>query len=326
MQIGAFQFLSPVVLAPMAGISDQPFRRLCRALGADWAVSEMITARQTLWHTDKTRLRLELGDGLAPGVIQIAGAEPEMMAEAARAVCRLGADIVDINMGCPAKKVLRRDAGSALMRDEKQVAAILRAVVSSSTVPVTLKMRTGWDLANRNAPRIAYIAEDCGVSALTVHGRSRACAFRGDAEYETIAEVKSSTRLPVIANGDIDSVEKAQAVLALTGADGVMVGRAARGNPWLPGAIAAALRGEPRPAPSWTEQIETIAGHLSALHAFYGDHQGVRLARKHMGWYLDTLFGVDDSEGRALRARFNRLESTTAQCEFVAGLTWQQAA
>ena len=323
--IGPYQFVDPLILAPMAGVSDRPFRLLCRRFGADYAVAEMVTSDERLWHTDKTRTRLALDGETTPRVIQIAGSEPRMMADAARRAEQLGADIVDINMGCPAKKVCNRAAGSALLRDEALVASILSAVVAAVSIPVTLKMRTGWSPAERNGVTIAQIAEQAGIQALTVHGRTRACAFREPVEYVTIAAIKRAVHIPVIANGDITSAAQAAEVLKLTGADGLMIGRAAHGNPWLFAAIKAARTGHPWRAPSCDERRAVMQEHVRALHAHYGDQAGLRIARKHVGWYLDAA-----GTAPALRMDFNRIESAPAQLVWLTALAadkaWEQAA
>ncbi len=270
----------------MAGITDLPFRRLAWRLGAGLVVSEMTSARPDLRATAESAQRMALDPEATPRVVQIAGADPAMLANAARAAVAHGAQVVDINMGCPAKKVCRQAAGSALLRDEALVARILGAVVAAVDVPVTLKMRTGWSPAERNAVRIARLAEDCGVAALALHGRTRACRFRGPAEYRTIAEVVGAVRIPVLANGDIDSPGKAAAVLAETGAAGVMIGRAALGQPWLPGFVARRLDGETCTALAGDLARRIAREHLVALHHFYGPERGVRIARKHIGAYL----------------------------------------
>ncbi|MDA0978711.1 MAG: tRNA dihydrouridine synthase DusB [Proteobacteria bacterium] len=311
--IGPYSHSSRVVVAPMAGVTDKPFRDLCRGFGAHWAVSEMVTSDQRLWHTDKSRLRL--GHRQEGGVswVQLAGAEPAMMADAARANAELGAQIIDINMGCPAKKVCNRAAGSALLRDEKLVADILEAVVSAVEVPVTLKIRLGWSPDEKNGARIAGIAEASGISLLTVHGRTRACRFTGSADYEGIRQVRQATSLPLLANGDIDSPATAARVLSLTGADGVMVGRAAQGRPWLPGQIDQFLEtGVLAPDPDASAVIAMLYEHVQALHQYYGEFKGVRIARKHIGWTLDAW-----ADARSLKSRFNTLEQPAAQLEFI---------
>jgi len=286
MKIGGFELSAPLALAPMAGVSDRPFRLLCRAMGAGIAASEMVTAEVRLWRTAKSRRRLDHAGEPEPRVVQIAGSEPAMLAEAARLNVDMGAQLIDINMGCPAKKVCNRAAGSALMRDERLVRDILEAVVQRAGVPVTLKMRTGWDRDTRNAVAIARMAEDIGVAALAVHGRTRADMFAGEAEYETIRAVCASVSIPVFANGDIDSPAKAAAVLARTGAAGLMIGRAAQGRPWIFNQVKSYLTtGVAAGPPSPREVRDIILAHLESLHAFYGEDTGVRIARKHLGWY-----------------------------------------
>jgi len=297
----------------MAGVTDRPFRQLCRRLGAGLVVSEMVTSDVRLWNSRKSSLRLLHAGDPEPRSVQIAGGDPQMMADAARKNVELGAQIIDINMGCPAKKVCNKAAGSALMRDEPLVREILEAVVGAVDVPVTLKIRTGWDRQNKNGITVAKIAEDAGISALSVHGRTRADLYTGEAEYETIAAIKQAISIPVFANGDIDSPQKAKAVLDATGADALLIGRAAQGRPWIFREIEHYLRtGETLPAPSLLEVERILLEHLAALHAFYGELMGVRIARKHVGWYLATLPGA-----REFRAQFNRLDSTDAQCAHV---------
>tara|TARA_R110000822_G_scaffold8704_19_gene34317 strand:- start:1793 stop:2791 length:999 start_codon:yes stop_codon:yes gene_type:complete len=308
-RIGPYQLANPVILAPMAGVTDLPFRQLCRRLGAGLVVSEMVTSDVRLWNSRKSRQRLDhTGEG-EPRSVQIAGGDAQMMAEAARMNEQLGAQIIDINMGCPAKKVCNKAAGSALMRDEKLVAEILDAVVNAVSLPVTLKIRTGWCAEQRNGLQIARIAEQAGIQALAVHGRTRNQLYTGDAEYDSIAEIKQAIGIPVFANGDIDSPQKALAVLKHTGADAVMIGRAAQGRPWIFNEINHFLKtGEILPAPALDWQRNVLQEHVQALHAFYGDHQGGRIARKHVGWYLHTLPGAED-----FRRRFNRLECAEEQ-------------
>ncbi len=308
-QIGPYQIDSQVILAPMAGITDRPFRQLCRRLGAGLVVSEMVTSDTGLWQSRKSRLRLDHSGEAEPIAVQIAGGDPEMMAEAARMNAANGAQIIDINMGCPAKKVCNKAAGSALLRDEKLVADILAAVVKAVDLPVTLKIRTGWDLEARNALQIARIAEASGIAALAVHGRSRACRFQGAVEYETIAEVVKSVKIPVFANGDIDSPGKARWVLERTGAQAVMIGRAAQGKPWIFREIDHFLRtGEQIPSPSLLEVRELLSSHLRELYGFYGEVMGPRIARKHLGWYLHTL-----PAGEVFRRHLNRIEKAQEQ-------------
>ena len=309
-RICPYELPNRLILAPMAGVTDRPFRQLCRRLGAGLVVSEMLTSDVRLWHSRKSRLRMLHADDPEPRSVQIAGGDPQMLAEAARANVELGAQIIDINMGCPAKKVCNKAAGSALMKDEKLVAEILSAVVGAVDVPVTLKIRTGWDRDNKNGLTVARIAEQEGIAALAVHGRTRADLYTGEAEYDTIATIKQAVSMPVFANGDITSPEKARQVLAHTGADALLIGRAAQGRPWIFREINHFLEtGERLPEPGLQEVERILLDHLSALHAFYGDEMGVRIARKHVGWYLATLPGA-----REFRAQFNRLDSTHAQC------------
>ena len=312
-RIGPYTLTNRLILAPMAGVTDQPFRQLCRRFGAALVVSEMLTSDVRLWNSRKSRLRMPHADEPEPRSVQIAGGDPQMLAEAAQRNVELGAQIIDINMGCPAKKVCNKAAGSALMRDERLVADILEAVVAAVDVPVTLKIRTGWDRQNKNGAAIARIAEQAGIAALAVHGRTRADLYTGEAEYDTIAAIKQAISIPVFANGDIDSPQKAKAVLDATGADALLIGRAAQGRPWIFREIEHYLRtGETLPAPSLLEVERILLEHLAALHAFYGELMGTRIARKHVGWYLATLPGA-----REFRAQFNRLDSTDAQCAHV---------
>ena len=290
MQIGPYHLATPLILAPMAGVTDLPFRRLCRHYGAALAVTEMISSRPQLSHHRRTRQRTDHSGEPQPRAVQILGVDPGEMAACARSNEALGAQIIDINMGCPAKKVCKVAAGSALLRDERKVDAILRAVVGAVSLPVTLKIRTGWDRRQRNALRIARIAEQAGIAAITIHGRSRACGFSGAAEYETIARVKEAVSIPVIANGDIDSPHKARQVLRETGADAVMIGRAAQGQPWIFRQVSQFLQSGTRLASPPLDEIATvILGHIQALHRYYGPQQGVRIARKHIAWYLERL-------------------------------------
>lgn len=293
----------------MAGVTDRPFRQLCREMGAGLAVSEMITSDPGLRGSRKTRLRMNHEGEAAPVSIQIAGTEPERMADAARHNVAHGAQIIDINMGCPAKKVCNVLAGSALLKDERKVAAILDAVVNAVDVPVTLKIRTGWDQHNRNATKIARIAEDLGIQALAVHGRTRADAYKGNAEYDTIAAVKQQAGIPVIANGDIDSPTRAKMVLDYTGADGLMIGRAAQGRPWVFREIQYYLDHEEILAPPSMDEVRDILlHHVAHLHAFYGEYAGLRIARKHIAWYCRV-----HKEAVALRQHINKLESASEQ-------------
>jgi tRNA-dihydrouridine synthase B len=317
MNLGPYAFSAPVVaLAPMAGVTDRPFRALCRRLGASFAATEMVSADQRLWDTPKSRHRLDHAGEGDPVIVQIAGGEPDMIVAAARANVALGAQVIDINMGCPARKVCNRAAGSALLRDESLVERILAAVVAAMTplgVPVTLKTRTGWSPEHRNALRIAKIAEDAGIVAIAVHGRTRACGYGGHAEHDTLRAIKAEARIPVIANGDIRTPEQAVEVLRLTGADGIMIGRAAQGRPWVFREMRHLVEtGEIFPEPDATEVRDIILGHLDALHRFYGEARGVRTARKHLGWYLAGRSG-----GAELRRRFVRIERPGEQLEMV---------
>ena len=309
MQLGRHALRNGLFVAPMAGVTDQPFRTLCRRFGAALAVSEMVSSRPELRHTRKSRLRREHAGEASPISVQIAGADPAMMAEAARENAGEGAEIIDINMGCPAKKVCNVAAGSALLSDEPLVGRILDAVVRAVDVPVTLKIRTGPSPERRNALRVARIAESAGVRALAVHGRTRACGFRGEAEFDTIAAVKAEVRIPVIANGDIATPEQARQVLERTGADGVMIGRAAHGRPWLFREMLAYLGSGMRPAPPGAGEMRAVVlEHLEAIHGLYGEALGVRIARKHIGWYVRGLPG-----GEAFRRAANTLETAAAQ-------------
>ena len=302
MRIGAHVLRSGLFVAPMAGITDRPFRRLARRYGAAVAVSEMVSSRPELRESRKTRLRTDHSGEAGPISVQIAGADPGMLADAARHNVALGAEIIDINMGCPAKKVCNVHAGSALLEDEALVARILEAVVAAVEVPVTLKIRTGPAPERRNALRVARIAEAVGVQMLAIHGRTRACAFGGHAEYQTIAEVKSRLRIPVIANGDVDTPEDAKRVLQETGADGVMVGRAAQGRPWLFREIAHfLLTGEAADPPTLAEMRAVLLEHLEGLYQLYGEEQGTRVARKHIGWTVRALPGGEDFRSAVVR-------------------------
>jgi len=299
------------VLAPMAGVTDAPFRRLCRRFGAGMTTSEMTTADISLWQTEKSRRRLDLDLDAEPVAVQIAGSEPEQLAIAANACVERGAQIIDINMGCPAKKVCRKLAGSALLKDEKLVADILTTVVAAVDVPVTLKIRTGWDPDHRNGVSIAKIAEQCGVQAIAVHGRTRACRYRGDAEYETIARIKKSVSIPVIANGDITSAEKALEVLRISNADGVMIGRGAQGRPWIFQELTHFVHGDSASTPLAKNELRDIMlGHLREMHQFYGEQTGVRVARKHLTWYCKNLLNADD-----FRYQVVRIESAEQQID-----------
>ncbi|MGB0221112.1 MAG: tRNA dihydrouridine synthase DusB [Sinimarinibacterium flocculans] len=294
MRIGPHLIDPPLVLAPMAGVTDRPFRQLCRRLGAGLAVSEMTTSDASLWHTDKSRLRRDHAGEPGPISVQIAGYDPQQMADAARFNVDHGAQIIDINMGCPAKKVCRVDAGSALLRDETLVARICAAVVAAVEVPVTLKIRTGYSAALRNGLRIARIAEDCGIQALAVHGRTRDQHYSGAAEHVTCARIKQAVRIPVMVNGDVDSPQSALETLRVTGADAVMIGRAAQGRPWLFRELAHYLQtGTVLPPPTRFEIRRWLLEHLDALYGFYGEARGVRVARKHIRWYCQDHAGSE---------------------------------
>jgi tRNA-dihydrouridine synthase B len=292
MRIGTHTLRNNLFVAPMAGVTDRPFRQLCKKFGAGLAVSEMVASNSLLWGSEKTRRRANHEGEVEPIAVQIAGADPGMMADAARYNVEQGAQIIDINMGCPAKKVCNTMAGSALLKDEALVGRILGAVVKAVDVPVTLKFRTGWDPANKNALKVAKIAEDSGVRLLSLHGRTRACGFSGRAEYDTIRAVRRSTRLPVVANGDITTPEEARHVLEYTGADGIMIGRAAQGRPWIFREIAHHLAtGDELPAPLVSEIHSVLIAHLHDLYGFYGRETGVKIARKHISWYTKGLAG-----------------------------------
>jgi tRNA-dihydrouridine synthase B len=309
MQIGPHAIAPKVILAPMAGVTDKPFRVLCKQLGAGLCVSEMTTSDPRFWKTAKSLHRMDHVGEPAPISVQLAGTVPEVMAEAARYNVDHGAQIIDINMGCPAKKVCNAWAGSALMRDEGLVARILEAVVGAVDVPVTLKIRTGWAADRRNAPTIARIAQDSGIAALAVHGRTRDQQYGGVAEYDTIAEIKAMLSIPVVANGDVESPDKAAHELAPTGCQAVMIGRAAQGRPWIFREVAHYLAtGELLAPPSLVEVRDVLIGHLQALHAFYGEPSGVRIARKHLGWYAK-----DRPENHAFRHVVNRAETAEMQ-------------
>ncbi len=309
MQLGPYQLRNNVFVAPMAGVTDRPFRQLCKELGAGYAVSEMAASNPRVWASEKTSRRINHDGEMEPKAVQIAGADPQLLAEAARFNVERGAQVIDINMGCPVKKVCNNWCGSALLRDEPLVASLLQAVVGAVDVPVTLKFRTGWDRQNKNALTIARIAEDSGIALLTLHGRTRADGYSGEAEYDTIAAVKAAVKLPVVANGDIDSPEKARLVLQQTGADAVMIGRAAQGRPWIFREIDHYLRtGSLLPSPRVDEVRQLMAHHLRAHYAFYGDYLGVRTARKHIGWYVRDLEGGED-----FRRRMNLIEDCALQ-------------
>lgn len=313
--IGSHQLGHRALVAPMAGVTDRPYRQLCKRLGAGYAVSEMAASNPQLWNTVKTSRRLDHAGEIEPKAVQIAGADPGMMAEAARFNVDRGAQIIDINMGCPVKKVCNVMAGSALMGNLPLATRIIEAVTSAVSVPVTLKMRTGVDLEHRNAVELARVAEAAGVMMITVHGRSRACRYHGPVNYQAIAEVKAAVSVPVVANGDIDSPEKALAVLQQTGADAVMVGRAAQGRPWIFREIDHFLEtGTHLPAPTWREVRDVLIAHLQDHYRFYGEYIGVRSARKHIAWYLDALSGpTADAATQALRSAINQCEDVDEQ-------------
>ena len=309
MQIGNHILKNNLVVAPMAGVTDRPFRQLCKKLGAGLAVSEMVTSNSLLYGSEKTRRRANHEGEVDPISVQIAGADPQMMAEAARYNVDNGAQIIDINMGCPAKKICNVMAGSALLKDEPLVLQILRAVVGAVNVPVTLKIRTGWDKNNRNAITIAKIAQDMGIQALAMHGRTRACLYMGEAEYETIAMVKQAIQIPLIANGDITTPEKAKYVLDYTGADAVMIGRAAQGRPWIFREIEHFLKTGAHLLPPTVEEIHTVMlEHINDLYGFYGDVAGMRVARKHISWYTKGLAG-----SASFRHNMNTLDTIDLQ-------------
>lgn len=308
MQIGPYQLKNQLIVAPMAGVTDQPFRNLCLRYGAALAVSEMLSSNPEVWDTDKSRQRMAHAgeDGIRS--VQIAGADPDMMAHAAVVNVQQGAQIIDINMGCPAKKVNKKLAGSALLQQPEQVKAILQAVVAAVDVPVTLKIRTGWAPEHRNGVQIAQIAQDCGIASLAVHGRTRQCMYKGDAEYDTIRAIKQNVSIPVVANGDICTPEKVRHVLDYTGADAVMIGRGAQGRPWLFREIQHYLETGNKLAPiEVDEKRQVMLEHLKNLYALYGEYKGLRIARKHVGWYLDQ------EAQRSFRADFNRLETVEEQ-------------
>jgi len=317
MRIGPYTLPNALFVAPMAGVTDRPFRQLCRAFGAGYAVSEMVTSRRDLWHTLKTSRRADHAGEPGPIAVQIAGTDAPMMAEAARYNIERGAQIIDINMGCPAKKVCNQWAGSALMQDEALALQIIEAVVAACAphgVPVTLKMRTGWCAAHKNAPALARAAESAGVQMVTVHGRTREQGYRGEAEYDTVAAIKAALTIPVVANGDIDSPAKARAVLAATGADALMIGRAAQGRPWIFREIAHFLAtGRELAPPLVLEVRRALLAHLQDHYGLYGECTGVRSARKHIGWYVRGLPG-----GEAFRQRMNSVESAALQWQLVA--------
>ncbi len=313
MRIGPYLLKNNLLVAPMAGVTDRPFRQLCKQMGAGLAVSEMVSSNSLLWGSEKTRRRADHRGEVEPKSVQIAGADPRLMAEAARYNVDQGAQIIDINMGCPAKKVCNVMAGSALLQNEPLVQRILEAVVAAVPVPVTLKIRTGWDRSQRNALSVARLAQAAGIQALAIHGRTRACGYTGEAEYDTIAAVVQAVQIPVIANGDITSPQKARQVLHLTGAAGLMIGRAAQGRPWIFREIQHYLAtGTLLPAPEVQEIRQVMAGHLEDLYTFYGIETGLRVARKHISWYTRGLAG-----SAAFRHAMNQLQTIGAQRQAV---------
>lgn len=314
MRIGSHTLPNNLFVAPMAGVTDRPFRQLCKKLGAGYAVSEMAASNPMLWKTDKSTRRLNHEGEIAPIAVQIAGSDPQMLAHAAQFNVDKGAQIIDINMGCPAKKVCNVAAGSALLRDEKLVADIVQSVVKAVNVPVTLKFRTGWDREHKNALNIAHIAQDAGIQMLTLHGRTRADGYKGEAEYETIRAVKQSVNIPVVANGDITTPQKAREVLDYTGADAIMIGRAAQGRPWIFREISAFLEtGQTLASPRTLEAKALLLDHLTEHYAFYGEHVGMLTARKHIGWYVQDIL-----HGEAFRKKMNALQSISEQHQAVA--------
>ncbi len=318
LRIGPHLHESRVIVAPMAGVTDQPFRKMCRSFGTHWLVSEMLTSDKRLWETPKSKNRLRFEGEAGPRWVQIAGAEPDMMAEAAAFNAEQGAAIIDINMGCPAKKVCRKAAGSALMKDEALVEQILTATVNAVSIPVTLKMRLGWSKDQQNAVKIAQLAEKCGIQLITVHGRTRADKFTGEVNYRAIKQVVDAVSLPVVANGDIDSPEKARWVLNTTGANAVMIGRSAQGRPWLPAQVDQFLNtGSVEINPNLREILRVLAAHIIELSCFYGDVMGVRIARKHIGWYLDECFAMTPEKAKLAKSTFNRCETTEAQLAMI---------
>jgi tRNA-dihydrouridine synthase B len=309
MQIGSHTLKNNLIVAPMAGVTDRPFRQLCKSMGAGMAVSEMVSSNSLLWGSEKTRRRANHEGEVDPISVQIAGADPAMMADAARYNVDEGAQIIDINMGCPAKKICNVMAGSALLQDQPLVGRILDAVVRAVDVPVTLKIRTGWDTQHKNALAVARIAESAGIQVLAIHGRTRACAYTGHAEYDTIAAVKAAVKIPVIANGDITTPEKAKHVLAYTKADAIMIGRAAQGRPWIFREISHYLAtGEHLPLPEVVEIHRVLINHLQELYSFYGEYSGLRIARKHISWYTKGLVG-----SASFRHAMNQLQGVDEQ-------------
>ncbi|RDV24892.1 tRNA dihydrouridine synthase DusB [Alteromonas aestuariivivens] len=309
MRIGPYILENNLMLAPMAGVTDRPFRQLCRRMGAGLVVSEMLSSNPKVWNTAKSMQRMDHSGEEGIRSVQIAGADPELMAQAAQFNVANGAQIIDINMGCPAKKVNKKLAGSALLQYPELVESIVKAVVAAVDVPVTLKIRTGWDQDNRNGVDIARIAQENGIQSLAVHGRTRACMYNGEAEYDTIRAIKAAVTIPVVANGDITSPQKALQVLSYTGADGIMIGRGAQGNPWIFKQIQHYLdTGEHLGEPPLAEQHEVLHEHVANVHAFYGVPSGVRIARKHVGWYLS-----EHDKDRQFRKTFNGIEEASDQ-------------
>lgn len=311
MQIGPYKLDNNLILAPMAGVTDRPFRQMCKRLGAGLVVSEMLSSNPKVWNTDKSKQRMDHSGESGIRSVQIAGADPQLMAQAAQFNVQNGAQIIDINMGCPAKKVNKKMAGSALLQDPTLVKDIVFAVVNAVDVPVTLKIRTGWDTDNRNGVAIAKIAQDNGIQSLAVHGRTRACMYKGNAEFDTIRAIKQAVTIPVVANGDITCVKKAQQVLQHTQADALMIGRGAQGNPWIFREINHYLQsGEMLPAPELVEVRAVLLEHVGNVHQFYGDFKGARIARKHVGWYL-----ADHDKDRQFRTKFNAIEDAQQQLD-----------
>ncbi|WP_119342732.1 tRNA dihydrouridine synthase DusB [Facilibium subflavum] len=312
-QIGQFQSDNILFLAPMAGVTDLPFRKLCKSFGAGWVVSEMVWSQKHLYETTKTQRRIDHSDEASPKIVQIAGSDPLMLAESAQLNVQKGAQIIDINMGCPAKKVCNKLAGSALMQNEKLVEKILHLTVKAVNVPVTLKIRTGWDNDHKNALSIAKIAEDSGIQLLTIHGRTRQQKYTGHAEFDTIAHIKQNINIPVIANGDITTPQKAKEVLDYTKADGLMIGRGAHGNPWIFKQINDFLtKGSYQKTHCFTQQKSAIISHIKAMHAFYGDYMGIRFTRKHIGWYFE-YFKIP----KHFRQEFNKIDCPQEQLQYI---------
>ena len=325
LQIGPYKLENNLMLAPMAGVTDRPFRQLCKAMGAGLVVSEMLSSNPRVWHTQKSQQRMNHDGESGIRSVQIAGSEPELMAEAAQFNVENGAQIIDINMGCPAKKVNKKLAGSALLQHPDLVEAIVKEVVNAVDVPVTLKIRTGWDTDNKNGVHIAQIAQDNGIKSLAVHGRTRACMYKGQAEYDTIKRIKNAVSIPVIANGDITNADDAKFVLEYTGADGLMIGRGAQGNPWIFRQILHFLAsGEYLATPSLEEEHHVMIDHVHNVQEFYGDIMGVRIARKHVGWYIDR-----HDPQRKFRQLFNAIEDaqsqTNALTDFFSELSTERA-